>query len=58
MKMQKMKNAGLSGGGPSSSIGIMRFFDTDMGGPKLTTEFVMGIVIAFVFLLLVLHFVS
>lgn len=26
--------------GPSSAIGIMRFFDTDTGGPKISPEFV------------------
>ncbi len=26
--------------GPSSSLGIMRFFDVDTGGPKLSPEFV------------------
>ncbi len=44
---------GLSG--PSSSIGIMRFFDVDTGGPKLTPEFVVGISVAVVALVLVLR---
>ena len=39
--------------GPSSSIGIMRFFDVDTKGPKLTPEFVLGLSIAFVLLVLV-----
>jgi len=54
MKMQKMK--GFEGGGPSSSIGIMRFFDTDMGGPKLSPEFVAGLVVAFVVVLIAIQF--
>jgi len=44
----KMTKTPRTAGGPSSSIGIMRFFDTDTAGPKLTPEFVLvltGIVI-------------
>lgn len=26
--------------GPSSAIGLMRFFDTEMAGPKISPEFV------------------
>ena len=33
-------NRGPAVSGPSSSIGIMRFFDADTAGPKLTPEFV------------------
>ena len=32
------RSPGVSG--PSSSLGIMRFFDADTAGPKLTPEFV------------------
>jgi len=42
--------------GPSSSIGIMRFFDVDSGGPKMTPEFVVAIAIAFVVLMIALKF--
>ena len=38
--------------GPSSSLGIMRFFDADSKGPKLSPEFVVGL--AFVFVVIVL----
>ncbi|MBI2597745.1 MAG: preprotein translocase subunit Sec61beta [Candidatus Diapherotrites archaeon] len=55
MKFEKMKSFG---GGPSSSIGIMRFFDQDMGGPKLSPEFVLAFVLLFVFVMLVLHFIA
>ena len=33
--------------GPSSAIGIMRFFDTEAKGPRLTPEFVIGVGIVF-----------
>ncbi len=46
------------GGGPSSSIGIMRFFDQDMGGPKLSAEFVLAIILGFVFIMLLIHFLG
>jgi preprotein translocase subunit Sec61beta len=42
--------------GPSSSIGIMRFFDVDTKGPKLTPEFVVGLAIVFVVLVLAIKF--
>ncbi len=37
---------------PSSSLGIMRFFDVDTGGPKMSPEFV--IIVALVLIILVL----
>ena len=37
--MVKLKR-GPSVSGPSSSIGIMRFFDADTSGPKMSPEFV------------------
>ncbi|MFH1256179.1 MAG: preprotein translocase subunit Sec61beta [Candidatus Diapherotrites archaeon] len=52
MKFQKTRS---DVSGPSSTLGIMRFFDTDTTGPKLTPEFVLGITIAFSALILVLH---
>ncbi|HZX34244.1 MAG TPA: SEC61-beta family protein [archaeon] len=33
--------------GPSSAIGILRFFDTDSGGPKISPEFVLGVAVIF-----------
>ena len=33
---------GPSVSGPSSSIGIMRFFDAETPGPKLSPEFIVG----------------
>ena len=38
--------------GPSSSLGIMRFFDVDTGGPKMSPEFV--VIVAVVLIVLVL----
>jgi len=43
-----------AGGGPSSAIGIMRFFDADSKSPKLSPYLIMGITVAFVVLLLIL----
>ncbi len=41
--------------GPSSSLGIMRFFDTETAGPKLTPEFVMVVVGILTVALIALH---
>ena len=38
---------------PSSSLGIVRFFDVDTSGPKLSPEFVVVVAIALVVLVLV-----
>ncbi len=47
---------GPSISGPSSSIGIMRFFDVDTKGPKLTPEFVVGLAIAVIVLVFIVKF--
>lgn len=44
--------------GPSSSIGIMRFFDAESGGPKITPEFVLGVAAIFTLLVAVLQFMN
>ncbi|MBU0662248.1 preprotein translocase subunit Sec61beta [Candidatus Micrarchaeota archaeon] len=49
-------NSGPGVSGPSSSIGIMRFFDVETGGPKLTPEFVVVIAVVFTAIMLALHF--
>jgi len=41
------------GGGPSSAIGIMRFFDADSKSPKLSPYFVLGVSIVFVVAMLI-----
>ena len=51
-------NKGPRRSGPSSSIGILNFFDTDVGGPQLSPEFVLILTAAFIVLMLVLHIVS
>ena len=56
MKFQRTSSEGVSG--PSSSIGIMRFFDTDTAGPKLTPEFVVLIAGAFSVIVLAIHLVT
>lgn len=48
---------GAAQSGPSSALGIMRFFDTEAGGPKLTPEFVIVVVVAFAIGALVLQMV-
>lgn len=47
--------SGPATSGPSSSLGIMRFFDADEGGPKVRPEIIVGIAIAFALIVLVLH---
>ena len=47
----KFTSSGGGVSGPSSSIGIIRFFDADSGGPKMTPEFVVGISVAFALVL-------
>ena len=37
---------GKSVSGPSSSIGLMRFFDAETKGPKITPEFVVAVSVA------------
>lgn len=49
VKLQKIP--GVSG--PSSSIGIMRFFDADTKGPKMQPEIIMAIALAFVVIVLI-----
>ena len=42
-----------AGGGPSSAIGIMRFFDADSKSPKLSPHFVLAVSIIFVIAMLI-----
>jgi len=50
------KGPGVSG--PSSAIGIMRFFDVDTGGPKLTPEFVVGVSIVLIIVVVAIKLMS
>ena len=45
-------NRGAPVSGPSSALGIMRFFDADTAGPKMTPEFVIGIAIALILIVM------
>ena len=54
MKFQRA----ASTGGPSSSIGIMRFFVTDTGGPKMSPEFVVVVSAVIVLVILLVQFLG
>jgi len=56
--MVKFFKKSAQSGGPSSSIGIMRFFDADSKSPKLNPYFVIGAIIAFILLILVLGIIQ
>jgi len=43
-----------AGGGPSSAIGIMRFFDADSKSPQLNPYFMVGVIAVFVVAILIL----
>ncbi len=51
-------NRGPAVSGPSSSLGIVRFFDADTSGPKLSPEFVIGAAIAVIALVLVVRAIT
>ena len=51
-------NRGPGVAGPSSSLGIVRFFDADTTGPKLTPEFVVGIALALIALVLIIKAIT
>ncbi len=48
VKFERSKNVS----GPSSSLGIMRFFDADVAGPKITPEFVFGFAVVLIVVVL------
>ncbi|MFA6268728.1 MAG: preprotein translocase subunit Sec61beta [archaeon] len=43
-----------AGGGPSSAIGIMRFFDADSKSPKLSPYFIVAVIVIVIILALIL----
>jgi len=47
------KNKAAPGGGPSSAIGITRFFDADSKSPKLSPYFVVGVSLVFIIIVLI-----
>jgi len=51
-------NRGPAVSGPSSSLGIMRFFDADTSGLKLTPEFVIIVALALIAVVVVFGFLS
>ena len=56
LKMKFTQSSGPSG--PSSAIGIIRFFDTDSGGPKISPEFVLIVALAFTLIVAVIQFLG
>lgn len=48
--MVKFTQSAPQAQGPSSGIGVQRFFDTDEGGPQLTPQMVFGFTIVVVIL--------
>ncbi len=44
--------------GPSGSLGIMRFFDADTSGPKLSPEFIVGVAIALIVVVLIVKLIT
>jgi preprotein translocase subunit Sec61beta len=51
------KNKAAPGGGPSSAIGITRFFDAESKSPKLSPYFVMGVSVAIIIVMLALKLI-
>jgi preprotein translocase subunit Sec61beta len=47
------KSKPTPGGGPSSALGITRFFDAESKSPKLSPYFVAGLIIVFIIIILV-----
>ena len=45
---------GSGASGPSSSLGIMRFFDVDTGGPKMSPEFVVIVAVMVIVVILLI----
>lgn len=54
--MVKFTRSAPQAAGPSSSMGVQRFFDTDEGGPRLTPNMVFGFAVAVILVMLVLKY--
>ena len=52
MKFNKSNEASS---GPSSAIGIMRFFDSDGSNPKMSPEFVVAVAVVFSLIIVAFH---
>ncbi|MCX8158098.1 MAG: preprotein translocase subunit Sec61beta [Candidatus Diapherotrites archaeon] len=53
----KFRKIGDTSQGPSSTLGIMRFFDVEIGGPKISPGFVIGLTLAFILIIIILKFI-
>ncbi len=53
--MVKFTQSAPTAQGPSSGIGVQRFFDTDEGGPKLTPVMVFGFAFFVIVVFIALH---
>lgn len=53
-----VRNKAQSGGGPSSALGITRFFDAESKSPKLSPYFVIGVTIAVIIIMLILRILT
>jgi preprotein translocase subunit Sec61beta len=53
--MVKFTKSAPQAAGPSSAIGIQRFFDSDQGGPELTPAMVFVATAVFIAAILALH---
>ncbi len=54
VKLRKSKNVSQ----PSSTLGLMRFSDSDASGPKITPEFVIALSLVIIIVILVLQAIS
>ncbi len=54
--MVKFTQSAPQGQGPSSSMGVQRFFDTDEGGPRLTPQMVFGFAVAVIIVMIALQY--
>ncbi len=52
-----VKNQSQPGSGPSSAIGITRFFDADSKSPKLSPYFIVGVAVVVVIIMLILRII-
>jgi len=55
VKFVKSRPAEGAGSGPSSAIGIMRFFDADSKSPQLNPYFVVGVIAVIIVVALILN---
>ncbi len=54
--MASMKKTQVQG--PSGGAGLIRYFDVDEGGLKLSPKFVVGIILVFVIMEIIVGFLS